>query len=94
MTIWLSEDYVRAAPGGTGEAKCGGNYAASLLPQQEAYAKGFEQVCFLDASTNTLLEAGAGAAGSRTRAAPKVPRTLSSVRKVTGFSFAASITER
>ena len=37
------------APGGTGAAKCGGNYAASLLPQQEAYAHGCEQVCFLDA---------------------------------------------
>ncbi len=56
VSIWVAEDYHRAGPGGTGAAKCGGNYAASLLPQQEAYAKGCEQVCFLDAATNSLLE--------------------------------------
>jgi branched-chain amino acid aminotransferase len=56
VSIWVAEDYHRAGAGGTGAAKCGGNYAASLLPQQEAYDKGFEQVCFLDASTNTLVE--------------------------------------
>ena len=56
VSIWVSRDYHRAGAGGTGAAKCGGNYAASLLPQQEAYAKGFEQVCFLDASTKTQLE--------------------------------------
>jgi len=56
VSIWVAQDYHRAGAGGTGAAKCGGNYAASLLPQQEAYAKGFEQVCFLDASTNTMLE--------------------------------------
>ena len=56
MSIWVAEDYHRAGAGGTGTAKCGGNYAASLLPQQEAYAKGCDQVCFLDASTNTIVE--------------------------------------
>ena len=56
VAIWVDQEYHRAGAGGTGAAKCGGNYAASLLPQQEAYAKGFEQVCFLDASTNTQLE--------------------------------------
>jgi branched-chain amino acid aminotransferase len=56
VSIWVSEDYHRAGAGGMGAAKTGGNYAASLLPQQEAYARGCEQVCFLDASTNTLLE--------------------------------------
>jgi len=56
VSIWVVEDYHRAGPGGTGAAKCGGNYAASLLPQQEAYAHGCEQVCFLDAVTNSLLE--------------------------------------
>jgi branched-chain amino acid aminotransferase len=48
VSIWLSEDYARAAKGGTGTAKCGGNYAASLLPQQQAYAQGCSQVLFLD----------------------------------------------
>jgi branched-chain amino acid aminotransferase len=49
VNIWLSEDYTRAAPGGTGAAKCAGNYAASLVAQQEAIANGCEQVAFLDA---------------------------------------------
>ncbi len=35
VTVWISTEYVRAALGGTGEAKCGGNYAASLLAQQQ-----------------------------------------------------------
>jgi len=56
VSIWVAQDYHRAGAGGTGAAKCGGNYAASLLPQQEAYEKGCEQVCFLDATTNTALE--------------------------------------
>ncbi|NKY38727.1 branched-chain amino acid aminotransferase [Cellulomonas septica] len=56
VSIWVDTEYHRAGAGGTGAAKCGGNYAASLLPQQNAYAKGCEQVCFLDATTNTLLE--------------------------------------
>src|SRR5262249_60754823 len=43
VTVWLSEDYSRAAPGGTGEAKCGGNYAASFAGQQEAVAHGCDQ---------------------------------------------------
>lgn len=58
VSIWIATDYHRAGPGGTGAAKCGGNYAASLLPQQEAYAKGFEQVCFLDVAGETLEELG------------------------------------
>ena len=56
VSIWVAQDYHRAGAGGTGAAKCGGNYAASLLPQQEAYEKGCEQVCFLDATTNTAVE--------------------------------------
>lgn len=56
VTIWLSEDYSRAAPGGTGAAKCGGNYAASLLPQQEAIDAGCDQVVFLDAVEQSVVE--------------------------------------
>ena len=56
VSIWLSEHYTRAAPGGTGAAKCGGNYAASLLPQQEAIAHGCDQVVFLDAVERTWIE--------------------------------------
>ena len=53
VTIWLSEDYSRAASkGGTGAAKTGGNYAASLLPQSQASENGCDQVVFLDADGN------------------------------------------
>ncbi|WP_188755303.1 branched-chain amino acid aminotransferase [Microbacterium album] len=52
VKIWLSQDYQRAAKGGTGAAKTGGNYAASLLPQSEAYAQGCDQVVFLDSDGN------------------------------------------
>jgi branched-chain amino acid aminotransferase len=49
VTVWVSTDYTRAAPGGTGAAKCGGNYAASLIAQAEAMEHGCDQVVFLDA---------------------------------------------
>ncbi|HZE37269.1 MAG TPA: branched-chain amino acid aminotransferase [Stackebrandtia sp.] len=49
VSLWVSADYTRAAPGGTGSAKCGGNYATSLRPQAEAIENGCEQVVFLDA---------------------------------------------
>jgi branched-chain amino acid aminotransferase len=56
VTIWLSEDYTRAARGGMGAAKTGGNYAASLLPQAEAYEQGCQQVVFLDAEERRYVE--------------------------------------
>lgn len=56
VSIWITDTYHRASPGGTGAAKTGGNYAASLLPQQKASELGFEQVCYLDAATNSVLE--------------------------------------
>ena len=52
VKIWLSEDYARAGKGGTGAAKTGGNYAASLLPQAQAYEEGCDQVVFLDQDGN------------------------------------------
>jgi len=55
VSIWVS-DYTRAAPGGTGAAKCGGNYAASLVPQSEAIARGHDQVVFLDAAEHKWIE--------------------------------------
>lgn len=56
VKIWLTEDYSRAGRGGTGAAKCGGNYASSLLPQVEAYEHGCAQVLFLDAETGTHVD--------------------------------------
>ncbi|RPF70747.1 branched-chain amino acid aminotransferase [Aurantiacibacter spongiae] len=55
VSVWVSE-YTRAAPGGTGEAKCGGNYAASLVPTGEAFAQGHDQVVFLDAVERKWIE--------------------------------------
>ncbi|HEX6249696.1 MAG TPA: branched-chain amino acid aminotransferase [Nocardioidaceae bacterium] len=56
VSIWLSEDYTRAAVGGMGAAKTGGNYASSLVAQQEALENGCDQVVFLDAVERTWVE--------------------------------------
>ncbi len=56
VSIWLAGDHTRAAVGGTGAAKCGGNYASSLQAQQEAIANGCDQVLFLDARERRWLE--------------------------------------
>ena len=56
VSIWLSTSYTRAAPGGTGAAKAGGNYAASLAAQVEATANGCDQVAFLDAVEHRWVE--------------------------------------
>jgi branched-chain amino acid aminotransferase len=56
VTLWVSEHFTRAARGGTGAAKCGGNYAASLVAQKEAIKHGCDQVVFLDAAENKWVE--------------------------------------
>jgi branched-chain amino acid aminotransferase len=56
VKIWISDHYVRAAEGGTGEAKTGGNYAASLYAAREAALKGFDQVLWLDAKEKKYVE--------------------------------------
>jgi branched-chain amino acid aminotransferase len=56
VSIWVSENYTRAAIGGTGAVKCGGNYAASLRAQAEAIDHGCDQVVFLDAAEYKYLE--------------------------------------
>ena len=56
VTVWLSDRYTRAAEGGTGAAKCGGNYAASLLAHSEAIEQGCDQVVFLDAAQHRWVE--------------------------------------
>jgi branched-chain amino acid aminotransferase len=56
VKIWISDDHVRAALGGTGEAKTGGNYAASLKASMEAAARGFDQVLWLDAEQRKYVE--------------------------------------
>jgi branched-chain amino acid aminotransferase len=56
VTLWLTTDYTRAGRGGMGAAKTGGNYASSLVAQQEATAHGCDQVVFLDAQELTYVE--------------------------------------
>ena len=56
VSIWVSENYTRAAIGGTGAVKCGGNYAASLRAQAEAIEHGCDQVVFLDAVERRYVE--------------------------------------
>jgi len=56
VTVWWSTEYVRAAPGGTGQVKTGGNYASSLLAQAEAASKGCDQVVWLDALERHWVE--------------------------------------
>ncbi|GER21891.1 branched-chain-amino-acid aminotransferase [Zafaria cholistanensis] len=56
VSIWLSERYARAGHGGTGEAKCGGNYAASLAAQIEAEQHGCKQVLFLDPTNDHAVD--------------------------------------
>jgi branched-chain amino acid aminotransferase len=56
VSIWVEDTWFRTGPGGTGFAKCGGNYAASLLGEYRGMENGCEQVCFVDAATKTYLE--------------------------------------
>ena len=56
VSVWISTEYVRAALGGTGEAKCGGNYAASLVAQQAAAKEGCDQGVWIDAIERKWIE--------------------------------------
>ncbi|MFC5265565.1 branched-chain amino acid aminotransferase [Kribbella qitaiheensis] len=56
VSIWLTTTSIRATPGGTGAAKCGGNYAASLAALAEAVANGCDQVVYLDAVERRWIE--------------------------------------
>jgi branched-chain amino acid aminotransferase len=56
VSVWVSTEYVRASPGGTGAAKFGGNYAASLVAQVQAAEKGCDQVVWLDAVERRYIE--------------------------------------
>lgn len=56
VSVWISQDYVRAVRGGTGHTKCAGNYAASLVAQRQALAEGCDQVVWLDALEHRFVE--------------------------------------
>ena len=54
--IWIEDDYVRAAPGGMGYLKAGGNYACSLVGQVKAHGAGYAQALWLDAVHRRFIE--------------------------------------
>ncbi len=56
VSVWLAENYTRAAAGGTGAAKTGGNYAAGFAAQAEALHNGCDQVVWLDAAEHRWVE--------------------------------------
>lgn len=56
VKVKVETRYTRAAPGGTGYAKCGGNYGAAFYPTQKAREEGYDQVIWTDAKTHTYLE--------------------------------------
>jgi len=60
MRLWAAPEYIRAAPGGTGAAKCGGNYGGSFIAQQQAAANGCDQVVWLDARERRYIEEAGG----------------------------------
>ena len=56
VDIWVTRTYSRAGDGGTGAAKCGGNYASSLIAQREGEEHGCSQVLFTDAASHEWVE--------------------------------------
>lgn len=56
LKVKVETEFVRAAAGGTGAAKCGGNYGASFYPAQKAKEQGFDQVLWTDAKHNEFIE--------------------------------------
>ena len=56
VDIWITDEWARAGEGGTGNAKCGGNYAASLISQYEGYEHGCTQVMFIEATGKDRVE--------------------------------------
>lgn len=56
IKLWAEKEYIRAATGGTGEAKAAGNYAAAIRPTEIAKAKGYDQVLWLDAQEHKYIQ--------------------------------------
>ena len=56
IKLWAEKQYIRAAAGGTGEAKAAGNYAAAIRPTELAKAKGYDQVLWLDAAEHKYIQ--------------------------------------
>lgn len=93
---FVTTDYDRAAPQGTGRAKVGGNYAASLLPHREATAQGFADCIYLDPLTHTKVEeVGAanffGITADGRFVTPESPSILGSITKYSLLQIAEDL---
>ena len=96
VKILVEDRYVRAVPGGTGEAKTGGNYASSLKAGLEAKKKGFDQVLWLDGIERRYIEeVGAMnmffAYGSKVVTAPLEGSILNGVTRNSVISLAGEL---
>jgi branched-chain amino acid aminotransferase len=60
MRLWAAPEYIRAAPGGTGAAKCGGNYGGAFIAQRQAAANDCDEVVWLDAWDRRYVEEAGG----------------------------------
>lgn len=103
IDVVIDTDYDRAAPHGTGRAKCGGNYAASLYASRKAHDNGFDNVLFVDATERKFIEE-CGAANffgikNNTYVTPLSPSILLSItnkslRHLAVEEFGLSVEER
>jgi branched-chain amino acid aminotransferase len=93
----VEEDFFRAGPGGTGSAKCGGNYAASLLPKNTAHARGCDDTLYLDARNVKYIEEFSGMSffavtKNRTLLTPKISeRILDSITRKSVIQLAKAL---
>ena len=60
LRLWIASEHIRAAPGGTGAAKCGGNYGGSYVAQRRAAANDCDDVVWLDARERRYIEEAGG----------------------------------
>ncbi|MBV9515515.1 MAG: branched-chain amino acid aminotransferase, partial [Mycobacteriaceae bacterium] len=60
LRVWAAPEYIRAAPGGTGAAKCGGNYGGAFIAQQQAAAHDCDEIVWLDAQERRYIEEAGG----------------------------------
>ncbi len=103
IDVVIDIDYDRAAPRGTGRAKCGGNYAASLYAGERAHENGYSNVLFLDATEHKYIEE-CGAANffgikNNTYVTPESPSILHSItnmslRELASKEYGLAIEER
>ena len=100
LRLWAAPEYIRAAPGGTGAVKCGGNYGGSYVAQRQAAANDCDQVVWLDAQERRYIEEAGGSnlffvesttAGPRLRTPPLSGTLLAGVTRDSILRLAGSL---